>query len=86
MNQSPVPNDDLMDVVELTKKLEVVFDEILEGNQYDLAISALINVFMRCVAGHAENFDEFLSYRLVFTRMFDSFAEAIKTRNDPKLP
>jgi hypothetical protein len=71
MERVPVSNDDLMDVIELTDKLELAIGEILNGHQTTLAISAIISSSINCALSQCNTMQEIMIYRDMFVRVID---------------
>ncbi len=80
MGKKDIPADDLIDVMEMTKKLEAYISKVLNGNQTDLAVSALMSAFINCMLGQCKNFDQVLFYRHIFMQIYDEAILSIKIK------
>jgi|GEM_PF-1846889 len=82
MNIRSFSQDDLEDVVELTKKLEESIAVILEENEQGIALSALTSATIRCVLVQCDTLDEAKIHKNIFMQMFDFSMQNMKF--DPK--
>lgn len=80
MENPIVPHDDLLDVVEMTQKLESHISSILQENELTLSMSALMSATINCIISQCTNFDEVVFYRNIFMQIFDSSIRAIKIK------
>jgi len=80
MDKPPIPRDDLIDVMEMTQKLESHISHILKENEITLAMSALMSATINCMLGQCKTFDEVVFYRNIFMQIFDSSIRAIKIK------
>jgi len=71
MNMRSVSQDDVQDLIELTKKLEESILDILKGNEHSTALSALIITTIRCMIIPCKTPDEAEVHRNLFMKMFD---------------
>lgn len=82
MEQMPsIPQDDLIDVMEMTKALEKQISETLNGNQSSLAISALMSASINCMVAQCKTLSELMFFRNIFMQTIDSAIVAIKINN-----
>lgn len=72
MNKPIVPLDDLLDVSEMTQKLENYISHIIKDSEVDLGMSALISATINSMLANAKTFEEIVVYRNVFMEIFDS--------------
>jgi hypothetical protein len=79
-----IPQDDLLDVVEMTQKLENYITKLLKGNELNLSISALISATINCLLGQCKTFDEVMFYRNFFMEVFDNTIRTIKIKKPEK--
>jgi hypothetical protein len=79
-----IPQDDLIDVMEMANKLEACIYDILEGNNENLAISALMSATINVTLGQCSTLAEVIFYRNIYMKMFDSATNSIKIKkSDP---
>lgn len=71
MEQMPISRDDVMDVMEMTEKLETFITETLQGNQKTLALSALMSATINCALTQCDTLDDVMLYRNVFVKALD---------------
>lgn len=72
MDQLPIPQDDLLDVMEMTSKLENQISRILGENELTLSMSALMSATINCIIAQCKTLDEVAFYRNIFMQIFDS--------------
>ena len=80
MDLDPIPNDDVMDVSELTQKIQNAVSNILQDNEVDVAISALISSFVNEVIFQCDNVSEILFYQAIIQEMFISRIKSIRLK------
>jgi hypothetical protein len=78
MDISHISADDITDVAEMTERLEKKIIEILNGNQSNLAISALISATVNCILAPCKSVEEAFFYRGIVMSVFDSTIKRIK--------
>jgi hypothetical protein len=66
-----VPQDDLMDVMEMTQKIEKYISRTLKDQDQLLAISALISASVNSLWLQCKSFDEILYYRNMLMEVLD---------------
>jgi hypothetical protein len=79
-----VPQDDLMDVMEMTGKLEVYISTVLRENDRNLAISALMSASINCLLAQCETLDEVMFYRTLFMQILDSSIRYMQIKGPEK--
>ncbi len=84
MHKPHIPQDDLIDVVEMTKKIETYISHILNGNEINLAMSALMSASINCMFGQCNTIDEIVFYRNLFVQILDSSIRTIKIHGPEK--
>lgn len=82
MENKPVSQDDLLDVMEMTSKLENYISQILKDNELTLAMSALMSATINCMLGQCKTLDEVVFYRNIFAQIFDSSIRSIRLREE----
>lgn len=82
MDYSKIPNDDLLDVVEMTTKLKKYMAGMLDQTEMCLAMSAVMNATIHCILSQCKTMDEVLFYRKTFMEFFDGSIRAIKLKDD----
>lgn len=80
MDNPAVPQDDLLDVMEMTQKLESYMTHILKENEMTLSMSALMSATINCMLGQCKTIDEVVFYRNIFMQIFDSSIRTIKIK------
>lgn len=75
-----VPQDDLLDVMEMTNKLENYIGKILKENELTLAMSALMSASINCTLSQCKTLDEVMFYRNIFMEIFDSSIRSIQLK------
>ena len=80
MQKPTVPQDDLLDVMEMTKKLENYISNVLKENELTLAMSALMSASINCMLGQCKTLEEVIFYKNVFTNIFDSSIRSIRLK------
>jgi len=78
MRNKQVSKDDLLDVQEMTRRLEEAMSLILQDNDMDLAVSALMSSTINCIFGQCSTIQEIEHYRNVFIKIMNSAADSIK--------
>ena len=81
-----IPKDDLMDIIEMTDKIEVFINTLLEENQVHLVMSALIGASINCMLAQFETFEEILLCRNTFMLILDDCIRNIKIGGVEKPP
>lgn len=82
MDYSKVPNDDLLDVIEMTKKIDKFLCELFHEAESSLAMSALMNSSINCIIHQCKSFEDVLFYRSMLMHFFDSSIKNIKIKDD----
>jgi hypothetical protein len=85
MRQIPFSQDDLLDVMEMTDKIEASIAEICEGNENALSLSALISAHVNIMLFICNTLDEVVHYRNTFMQVLDDAIldlQAKQSRND----
>lgn len=75
-----IAQDDIIDVMEMTQKIEKSINRILKDNEVHLAVSALMSATINCLAHQCHSLDEVIFYRNIFTRLLDNSIQDIKTQ------
>jgi hypothetical protein len=71
--QTPnIPQDDLLDVMEMTKKIENFISKTLKDNELSLSVSALMSATINSMLALCSTLDEVVFYRNLFIQVFDS--------------
>jgi hypothetical protein len=80
MEKHTVSQDDLLDVMEMTQKLENYISNVLKDNQTTLAMSALMSATINCVLGQCTTLNEVVFYRNIFAQIFDDSINSIRLK------
>lgn len=75
---SSIPEDDLQDVFEMTIKIESCINQILNDNQLDLAISALITSCINTLLRQCDTVQDAIFYRNVLVNLLDGSIEKMQ--------
>ena len=81
-----IPKDDLMDIIEMTDKIEVFINTLLEENQVNLGMSALMGASINCMLAQCETLEEILMCRNTFVRILDDCIRNIQIKGPEKPP
>jgi len=82
MDFSKVPQDDLQDVLEMTRKIEVFMCNVLHDAELGLSMSAVMNATINCILSQCKTLDEILFYRRILFEFFDTSIRAIRIKDD----
>lgn len=77
MNNIKIPEDDLMDVIEMTQKLEKAMNDILDDNQRTLAMSALMSATINRIISECDTIQQVFFYRNLYFNIFDASINTI---------
>lgn len=86
MDLPNITQDDLMDVMELTQKLEETIAEILSENEMNIAMSSLMGASINCMLGQCDTLQEVMFYRNLFMQILDAAIKDIKIKGPEKGP
>lgn len=67
----PPSQDDLLDVMEMSNKIEEHISEVLEGLNLNLAMSVLMSASINSLMSPCETLDEVLFYRNIYVQTLD---------------
>jgi hypothetical protein len=70
MSSQEIPNDDIRDVYELSQELECKMNEILNENQLDICMSAMICATINTIIKQCETKEEMNLYKKTFNEIF----------------
>jgi hypothetical protein len=79
-----IPQDDVVDVIEMTDKIETYMNTILAGNALSLAMSALMSSTINCMLGQCTTLTEVLYYRNLFVQILDCAIKDIEIKGPEK--
>jgi hypothetical protein len=79
--QPQLPHDDLMDVFELTVKIENFVSETLAGYPNTLAVSALMSAVINALLAQCVSLNHVLFYRDIFVQTFDAAIKNLEIKN-----
>lgn len=80
MDMFALPQDDLLDVMEMTQKLERYILKTLGENDLPLAMSALMSAVVNSTLSQCTTLDEVIFYRTVFMQVFDSSIRSLEIK------
>jgi DNA-binding phage protein len=78
MDRRNISQDDFMDVMEMTSKIESYLHELLKDNDRNIAFSALIGAFINYMLGQCKTLDEVVFYRNLFMKILDNSIRTIR--------
>jgi hypothetical protein len=84
IKQPQIPQDDLMDVMEMTQKLERYILRALKDQDPMLAMSALISASVNCLWAQCNNFDEVVFFRNMLMEVLDRSIHHMKIKKTDK--
>lgn len=80
MELPQIPQDDLMDVMEITEKLEEYISTIFKDHDKNLSVSALMSATINCLLAQCKTLDEVMFYRNLFIQTLDSTISHIEIK------
>jgi hypothetical protein len=83
-----IPQDDVIDVMEMTDKIEKYILKVLKDHENNLAISSLISASINCLWTQCNSMEEVIFYRNMLVKVLDgsiSHMQIIKGK-EPKKP
>lgn len=80
MDIQNISRDDLLDVMEMTNKIESYIDRTLRGNEKNLGMSALMSASVNAVLSQCSTIQEIHLYRNLFVQIFDSTILNVKIK------
>lgn len=87
MMESPhISQDDIMDVLEMTTKIEKYVNSILNENDKNISMSALISATVNCTLSQCRSLDEIMFYKVFFMELFDDTIRRVKLKLSQKPP
>ena len=84
MEPSDIPQDDLLDVIEMTDKIEGYISKVIKGNERHLAVSALLTASINCMLSQCETVEEIVICGTIFMQILDSSIRAIQIKEKEK--
>lgn len=81
-----VPHDDIMDVMDMTNKMEAYISKAFKENELNLAMSALMSASINSMLAQCKTLDEVIFYRDLFTQILDSTIRTIRLQRPQKPP
>lgn len=79
-----IPQDDLIDVMEMTRKIEKFIWETIKDNEKELAMSALMSATINSVLGQCNTLDEIVIYRNLFVSILDGSIKQVQVKHPEK--
>jgi hypothetical protein len=83
MDDSPISQDDIIDVVEMTQKLEDYFERLFYDNEQNLAMSAVMNACASTIFNQSKTLKEVLFYIDIFMQILDDGIHSAHIRRKP---
>jgi hypothetical protein len=84
MDSYSIPRDDLLDVMEMTQKIEAYISAIIKGNDRNLSMSALMSASINSMIGQCHTWDEVLFFRNLFVQILDGTIRSIQIKPPEK--
>ena len=78
MTLPQIPQDDLMDVKEMSDRIENYIGKVLDGVQENLAFSALTSATINCLIHNSKSMGDIMFHRNLFVQLLDSVIEDIE--------
>lgn len=75
-----IPRDDLMDVMEMTNKIESYISGVLKDNDRNLAMSALMSASINSMLSQCKTLNEVMFCRNLFMQILDSSIQSIQIK------
>lgn len=85
MQFQQIPQDDLIDVMEMTNKIESCINEVLKENDRSVAVSALIGACINCLISQCNTLEEVMDHRNIFIKILDRTIRTIRIQ-EPQQP
>lgn len=86
MELSNIPQDDMIDVAEMSNKIETYICSILKDNDPNIAMSALISSTVNCIMTQCKTLDEIMLTRRILLHALDSSIRNIRIQGPEKPP
>jgi len=80
MGSFSVPHDDLLDVMEMTQKIEASILNTIKGQDRNLGMSALMSACINATLIQCLTMDEVLFYRNLFVTILDGSIRSIEIK------
>jgi hypothetical protein len=80
MQKLPISQDDLVDVKEMSEKIQDAVSEILEGNDMCLCMSALISATINSMVEQCNSVGELKYYGSLFFAILDTCINSIEKK------
>lgn len=77
MERKTLTQDDITDVVQMRTELEKYINNVLQDNDKNLALSALINATINYTLCRCDTLEEVCDYKNAFTHIFDKIIATI---------
>ena len=75
-----IPQDDLMDVMEMTQKIEAHILATIKGNDRNLSMSAIMSACINAMLVQCNTLDEVLFFRNLFVQILDGSIRSINIK------
>ena len=85
-DQPHIYADDLMDVMEMTHKIEKYITRVINDQDISLAMSSLMSASINCIFAQCKTFDEVVFYRNLFMEIMDRSIRQMKIKKPEKPP
>jgi len=72
MELQHIPEDDIIDVIEMSEKIQSSTYDILNDMDIDLAMVTLMTAATNCILTQCDDLEEFVFYRNIFVQILDN--------------
>ena len=84
MELSHIPQDDLMDVMEIAIKIEEYVFDMIEDIPRNISMSALMSASINCMLMQCKTLPDVLFYRNIFTQILDEAIACIDIKREDR--
>lgn len=78
MKHKSVSRDDIQDVSEMALQLESRIVQVLEGNDWNLGMSALVSAVLNVLLQQCDTAQQLISSRNIFVHVFDNCIKKLR--------
>lgn len=86
MDTPYIPEDDFIDVMELTDKIQDAVCDILQDTDQNVAISALMSASANCIIAQCTTVQDAIIFKKIFISILDNSIKTLKIHNSKKPP
>ncbi len=74
--------DELMNFMDITRKMETHLSDTLKEHELNVCMTALMSATITFALHHCKSYEEMIYYRNIFTKIFDSYIRSFKTKSN----